>query len=67
MGQSSNDAAAMDAQIMLRKEECASSMGQSPKDAASKVAQIEPSKEEFALSMGQRLNTNDAAAKDVKV
>ena len=34
MEQRSNDAAVKDAQILLRKEECASSMGQRSKDVA---------------------------------
>ena len=48
MGQSSSDAAMKDAQILLRKGECASGMGQSTNDAAKKDAQIELFKEDFA-------------------
>ena len=48
MGQSSSDAAAMDAKIMLRKEECASNMGQSSNYAAVKVAQAKLRREECA-------------------
>ncbi len=39
MGQWPNDAAVMDVQIELRREECASDMGQMSKDAAVKDAQ----------------------------
>ena len=46
MGQSANSAAAKDAQIKPRKEECASDMEQSSNYAAAKDAQIESSKEE---------------------
>ena len=50
MGQRSNSnyAAAKDAQIKLKKEECASGMGQRSNDAAGTGAQIKLSKEEFA-------------------
>ena len=40
MGQWSNDAAERDAQIKLRKEECALDMGQMSNDAAKRDAQI---------------------------
>ena len=50
-----------DAQIKLRKEECASGMGQSTKDAAVKDVQIKLRMEECALGMGQRLRSNSAA------
>ena len=56
----------MDAQIRLRKEECASGMGQRlrPKYASQTDALIEQSKEEYVLGMEQR--RNDAAKKDVQ-
>ena len=50
------NAAAKDAQNMLKLEECASSMGQSANYAAVKGAQITPRKEGCASSMGQRSN-----------
>ena len=40
MGQRSNYAARKDAQIKLKKEDCASGMGQSTNDVARKDAQI---------------------------
>ena len=48
-----NNAEVMDAQIMLRMEECASGMVQSANDAAGKDAQIKLRKEEFARDMGK--------------
>ena len=65
MGQRSrsNDAATMDAQIMLVKEECAGDMGKRSNDAAGKDAQIKLRKGECALGMGQR---DYAAEKDVQ-
>ena len=51
MGQMSNYAAATDAQIRQREEECALGMEQSRNDAASKDAQLEPRREVFALNM----------------
>jgi len=50
MEQSSNDATMKDAQIKLRKEECALSMEQSTNDAAMSDAQIKSIEEECALS-----------------
>jgi hypothetical protein len=49
MGQKRNskDAAVMDAQIKLRREECAKSMGQRSNDAAVMDVQIKSSKEEY--------------------
>ena len=41
-----NDVAVMDAQIKLRKEECAGGMVQKANDAASKDAQMKLSREE---------------------
>ena len=52
----------MDAQIKLRKEECASDTVQRPNDAAVMGAQTYPGMEECAAGMGQ--NTNVAATKD---
>ncbi len=46
MAQRSNDAAVRDANVSLKREECASGTGQMPKDAAVKVAQIKLSREE---------------------
>ena len=43
-----------DAQIKLKKEECASGMGQRSNDAAVNDAQIKLKKEECAKDMGQR-------------
>ena len=53
MGRKSNDAAVKDAQIKLRKEECALGMGHrsSTNDAARKDAQVKFGKEECALDM----------------
>jgi len=48
MEQRSDNAAAMDAQILRRKEECALGTGQRSNDAAVKDAQIKLSKEECA-------------------
>ncbi len=48
MGQRSNDAAVMDAQILLGREECVLGMGQNSNDAAVKDAQTWLLKEEFA-------------------
>ena len=69
MGQrlNTNDAAAMDVQITLKKEECASSMGQSTNDAAMKDVQVKLRKEECASSMGQHGHRKDAAVKDAQV
>jgi hypothetical protein len=54
MGPRSNDAAVMDAQAKLRKEECAKDMGprSSSNDAAVLDAQSLLRKEECALGMG---------------
>jgi hypothetical protein len=68
MGQRLNtesDAVVMDAQVLLKREECALNMEQRPNDAAVKDVQIKSSKEECALDMGQR--SNDAALKDVRI
>jgi hypothetical protein len=43
-----NDAAMMDAQIMLREEDCAGGMGPMPNDAALMDAQIKLREEECA-------------------
>ena len=56
----------IDAQVLLRKEECALSMGLELNDAAVKDAQIKLRREECVKGMGQRLNTNDAAARDAQ-
>ena len=48
MEQKPNDAALKDAQIMLKREECATGMVQRGNDAASKNAQIMLRREEFA-------------------
>ena len=61
--QKSNDAIAMDATILLRKEGCAPSTGQRGNYVAVKDAPILFRREECALSMGQRSRGNDAAAK----
>ena len=67
MGQRSKYAAVKDAQIMLRKEECALDMGQrlSANYAAVKDAQIKLRKEECALDMGQR--SKYAAGRDAQI
>ena len=64
-----SDAAVVDAQIKLSREECAKSMEQrlNINDAALKDAQVLFKREECALSMGQKLNTNDAILKDVEI
>ena len=56
--ESTNDAASMDAQIMLLKEECVLGMGQrlSANYAGVKGAETTPSMEECVLGMGQRPN-----------
>jgi hypothetical protein len=58
-----------DAQIKLRKEECAFGMGQKLKlnYAAVKDAQIKSSKKECAFGMGQRRKTNSAVSMDVPI
>ena len=56
MEQRSNDAAAMVAQTLLSREECASDMEQRSNDAASMDAQILSRMEECASGMEQRLN-----------
>ena len=48
-----NDAAVKDAQIMLRKEECAGGMGLRSKDAAVKVVQTKSGVEESVGDMGR--------------
>jgi hypothetical protein len=48
MGQTSRDAAVMDALIKFSKEECALGMGQSTNYATEQDAQIMSSKEEYA-------------------
>ena len=66
MEQSVSDAALKDAQVLLRREECAESMGQRSNDATATDAQIKLRKEEYASGMGQKLNTNDAAVEDAQ-
>jgi hypothetical protein len=61
MGQQSNDAVLMDAQVLLSGEECARGMEQRLNYAAVKDAKINPNEEEYAGDMAQKLNTNDAA------
>ena len=58
-----SDAAARDAQIMLRKEECARSMEQRSNYAAMMGAQIKLNREEYALGMEQQ-RANNAALMD---
>ena len=65
MGQRSNYAAVKDAQIKLKKEECAKDMGQRSINVAVKDAQTMLKKEECALDMGQR--SNYAAVKDAQI
>ena len=64
MEQNATDAAAQDAQTMLRKEECASGMGQHAQDAEHRGVQTKPSVEECALDTEQR--SSDATGKDVQ-
>ena len=66
MGQRPNDAGRKDAQIKLRKEECAKGMGQRSKYARRKDARIKFKRQECASSMGQRSNANYAAKKDAQ-
>ena len=65
MGQRGNYASVKDAQIMLKKEECALGTGQRSNDAAVKGAQIMLFKEEYASSMVQR--RNNAATKGAQI
>ena len=52
MGQRRNDAVVMDAQINLKKEECALGMEQRRSYAAVMGAKIKPRKEVYAEGMG---------------
>lgn len=64
-GQRTNDAAAKNAQIRLRQEECAKGTElRSNDDAAAKDALIKSSKEESALGMEQ--SANYAVVKDAQ-
>jgi hypothetical protein len=67
MVQRSKDAAVKDAQIELRREECARGMGQRSNDAALKDVQIMLNVEDCASSMEQRGQRGNAAAKDVQI
>ncbi len=67
MEQISNDVAVMDAQIKLRREECAKSMGQRSNYAAMKGAQIKLSKKECALGMVQHGQRNYAVVTDAQI
>ena len=64
MGQKLKNATQKDAQIMLKMEECASSMGlrSNENDVARKDAQIKLKEEDCASGMGQR--RNNAVVKD---
>ena len=59
MEQRSDNAAAMDAQILSSKEECVLDMGQRSNDAAVTDAQIMLRKEECALGMGHMMRIRD--------
>ncbi len=69
MGQNSSDAAKEDAQITLKREECATSTGQmlSANDVTLKIAQVLLKREECAPNMEQRENTNDAVLRDAQI
>ena len=61
-----NDAAAKDAQIWFKKEECAWGMERRLNYAAAKDARIKPKKEEFVLGTGP-IRRRDAAVKDAQI
>ena len=67
MGQSVNDVAEKDAQINLRKEECARGMGQSTTYAAEKDAPIGLRQEECALGMEQHGQRSNVSVKDAQI
>ena len=68
MEQRSNNAVVMDAQTMLKQQECVFDMRQrrrSKNDAAVKAARTKPSREECVSGMEQ--SSNDAVAMDVLI